>query len=255
MKLEEIYKKGRSYPQNFFYGDMFGNIKLYEFQEGIFLLGNTSEEMELLWGVNKLEDLKYGIEKVKNENPYISFIFRYGGNLKDVIEKKEIINKWGYRNKEIYVRYNLSFDNTLIGGSHRAFEYLEKNETKEFFSLEREVFDSLNVSEEELQNWLNNGDHIILTYKESGKIIAFIIIELYGTNNQNCLIRNLGVSKTERSKGIGKELILFGLEEARKKGASKAMLWVGYDNVIARNLYEKIGFILDEDESEVIFQV
>lgn len=255
MQFEKIYEKGRSYPQNFFYGDMLGNIKLYEFQEGIFLLGNTSEEMELLWGVNKLEDLKYSIEKIKNENPDINFIFRYAGNLNNVLERKEIINKWGYANKDIYVGHCLSFENILVERSYRAIEYLEKNEIKEFLSLEKEVFDSFNVSEKELQDWLSNGDHIILTYKESNKIIGFIIIELYGTNNQNCFIRNVGVCKAERGKGIGKELILFGLEEAKRKGASKAMLWVGYDNVIARNLYEKIGFSLDEDEAEVVFQV
>lgn len=33
------------------------------------------------------------------------------------------------------------------------------------------------------------------------------------------------------------------------------MLWVGYDNVIARKLYEKIGFTLDESETEVVFEV
>lgn len=224
MQLEEIYKKGCNYPENFFYGEILGNAKLYEFPEGIFLLGNTSEEIELLWGVNKLEDLKYSIEKIKNENPDINFIFRYASNLKDVIKKKEIINTWGYVNKDINVGYRLSFDNMLDERSNQAFEYLEKNEIKEFLSFEKEVFDSFNVSEKELQDWLNNDEHIILTYKVSNKISGFIIIELYGTNNQNCFIRNVGVCKTERGKGIGKELILFGLEEAKRKGASKAML-------------------------------
>lgn len=88
MKIEKFLEKGRSYPENFFYGNMLGDVKLYESPEGIFLLGKTSEEMELFWGVNHLDDLRGNIEKIKNENPNISFIFRYGNKLNDVIEKK-----------------------------------------------------------------------------------------------------------------------------------------------------------------------
>ena len=50
-------------------------------------------------------------------------------------------------------------------------------------------------------------------------------------------------------------MLLNGLKEAKKKGASKAMLWVGYDNVIAKSLYEKVGFRIDENEAEVVFEV
>ncbi|WP_352418094.1 GNAT family N-acetyltransferase [Proteiniborus sp.] len=255
MQFEELYNKGRSYPENFFYGDMLGNVKEYEFPEGTFLLGNTSEEVELLWGVNQLDDLRLSIEKIEKENQGINFIFRYAGNLNDVFEKKEIINQWGYTNKDINVGYFFSLDNISVECDCQAIEYLDKDDVYKFLLLEKEVFDSFNVSENELNDWLNNGDHIILVYKESNKIIGFIIIGLYGANNQNCFIRNVGVLEAERGKGIGKKLMLFGLKEAKEEGALKAMLWVGYDNVIARNMYEQIGFRLDEDEAEVVFQV
>lgn len=87
-KIEELFEKGRSYPENFFYGDMFGEVKSYESKEGIFLLGKTSEEMELFWGVNHLDDLRSNIERIKKDNPNINFIFRYGSKLNDVIEKR-----------------------------------------------------------------------------------------------------------------------------------------------------------------------
>lgn len=255
MQFEELYNKGRSYPENFFYGDMLGSAKKYELPEGTFLLGNTSEEVELLWGVNQLDDLRLSIEKIKKENQGINFIFRYAGNLNDVFKKKEIVNQWGYRNKDVNVGYFFSLDNMSAECDCRAIEYLDKNDINEFLLVEKEVFDSFNISESELNDWLNNGDHIILTYKESNKIVGFIVIGLYGTNNQSCFIRNVGVLEAARGKRIGKRLMLFGLKEAKRKGALKSMLWVGYDNVIARNMYEQIGFKLDEDEAEVVFQV
>lgn len=117
------------------------------------------------------------------------------------------------------------------------------------------MFDSLNIAKDQLINWLNDDEHIILVYKENGKIIGFIVVEIYGTGNRNCFIRDVGVNIADRGKGIGKALLLNGLRKAKRKGALKAMLWVSYDNVVARSLYEKIGFKLDENEAEGIFEV
>ena len=36
MKFEEIYERGYSYKESFFYGDMLEDSKLYEFPEGVF---------------------------------------------------------------------------------------------------------------------------------------------------------------------------------------------------------------------------
>lgn len=255
MKFEEIYERGYSYKESFFYGDMLEDSKLYEFAEGVFLLGKTSEDMELLWGVNNLEDLRSSIEKIKKENPDIKFIFRYGNSLNEVIEKEKIINQWGYKGKEIYVGYSCTLDNITCQEDSSSIEYLKREDINEFLIFDRYLFDSLNITKNQLTTRLDDDHHIILVYKKNKKIIGSIIIELYGRNNMNCFIRNVGVSEVERGKGFGKRLILSGLKEAKKKGALKAMLWVGYDNIIARNLYEKIGFVLDESEAEVIFQV
>ncbi|GFN34427.1 GNAT family N-acetyltransferase [Tepidimicrobium xylanilyticum] len=66
-------------------------------------------------------------------------------------------------------------------------------------------------------------------------------MELYGENNKNCFIRNVGVSEVERGKGYGRKLILHGLKEAKKEGSLKAMLWVG--NVEDINFEEKVNIV------------
>lgn len=100
MNLKDIFTKGQGYPLNFFHGEVQEIKEIYELPEGYFLLGKTSEEWELLWGVNVLEDLQKGIEKIKSNTGDINFIFRYAGNLNDVLDKKELINKnWRYKSK------------------------------------------------------------------------------------------------------------------------------------------------------------
>lgn len=155
----------------------------------------------------------------------------------------------------MYIGYFYTLDNISDEEDCLSIEYLNRNEIYESLLLERDVFHSMNITKNQLINWINDDEHIILVYKENKKMLGFIIIEVYGTNNQSCFIRNVGVNTGERGRGIGKALLLYGLREAKKKGVSKAMLWVGYDNVAARSLYEKVGFKLDENEAEVVFQV
>ncbi|MBU5437367.1 GNAT family N-acetyltransferase [Tissierella sp. MSJ-40] len=254
MNLKEVFNRGQSYPENFFYGDMLEVIRLYELQEGLFLLGKTSEETELLWGVNEIKDLKETIEKIKMENEDVNFIFRYAGKLDEVIEKKEIIRQWGYEEKDLYVGYFCDLHTLLVDLPYTPIEYLDLKDIDNFLLLDREIFNTFNISRQELIDWLNSEDYIILIYKEKDIIKGFVVMSLYGDNKQSCFVRSLGVCERERKKGIGKKLMLFGLKEAKKKGALKSMLWVDLNNIIARNLYEQIGYIIDRNEAEIIFR-
>ncbi|MDK2954398.1 MAG: hypothetical protein PWQ27_1781, partial [Kosmotoga sp.] len=59
--------------------------------------------------------------------------------------------------------------------------------------------------------------------------------------------------ESERRKGIGRELLLKGLQRAKEKGVKTAMLWVEIENTAARRLYERTGFVLDQNEAEAVF--
>jgi ribosomal protein S18 acetylase RimI-like enzyme len=254
MNLKEVFNKGQNYPENFFYGDMLEVIRLYELQEGLFLLGKTSEETELLWGVNEIKDLKKAIKKIKMENEDVNFIFRYAGELDEVMEKKEIIKQWGYKEKDLYVGYFCDLYTLPVDLTCTSIEYLSLNNIDNFLLLEREIFNTFNISRQELINWLDSEEYIILIYKEEDIIKGFVVMNLYGDNRQSCFVRSLGVCERERKKGIGKKLILSGLREAKKRGALKSMLWVDLNNIIARNLYEEIGYMIDRKEAEIIFR-
>jgi len=252
MDVEEILKKGRSYPENFFYGDVSKIGKIYELPEGLFLLVRTSTENELLWGTNTIDDLKRGLETVEKDGT--DFIFRYAGNFNDVMEKKDIISRWGYRVKCVHVGYYLYMENRRFQTKNMHFiEELKEKDIEEFLDLERTIFDSFNVTKNELTKWINSDESIVLVNKINGKLKGFIVINIYGAGKKSCLIRNIGVAESERRKGIGKELLLKGLQRAKEKGVKTAMLWVEIENTAARRLYERTGFILDQNEAEAVF--
>ena len=252
MVIKEVFERGREYPLNFFYGDISELEKKYEIPEGLFVLGAKGEERELFWGVDTMDNLKSGLKRIREEND--DFIFRYAGMLDDVIENTRIISDWGYHIKSTYVGYFLEMENEdFYLEDIECIEELKEQDVMEFLMLERSVFDILNVAEEELNEWVQNEDYMVLVYKINEEIKGFSIIKIYGDEKEWCFLRALGVAKEERGKGIGETLIRSGLQLANDRGIKKSMLWVDIDNKGARGLYEKIGYKLDENESETVF--
>ena len=55
-------------------------------------------------------------------------------------------------------------------------------------------------------------------------------------------ISNIGVDPSRRSKGYGRRIMLFGLQQLKAAGCSQAKLRVHVDNEPALNLYKSLGF-------------
>jgi ribosomal protein S18 acetylase RimI-like enzyme len=56
----------------------------------------------------------------------------------------------------------------------------------------------------------------------------------------------VAVGSAYRGRGIGRGLLLYAIEYARKRGAPAVMLKVHLDNASARHLYESEGFVFQE---------
>jgi ribosomal-protein-alanine N-acetyltransferase len=56
----------------------------------------------------------------------------------------------------------------------------------------------------------------------------------------------VAVDAAYRGRGIGRSLLRYAVEYARKKGAATLMLKVHLDNPSARHLYESEGFVFEE---------
>lgn len=252
MTVNGIFERGIKFPKNFFYGDLSNIEKIYELSEGLFVIAKDEGENVLFWGVNELEDLKSGLKVIEKENN--NFRFTYAGNLNDVLDTTKIISEWGNPVKNTHVGYFLDMKDTDLSVSDKNnIEELELSEIERMLQFERSVFDSFNVSEEELNDWVKSDDYIILVYKINEEIKGFTMMNIYGDEKDQCFVRNLGVAKDQRRKGIGEKLILSGLQMAQNRGVKKSMLWVGLNNTGARSLYDKIGYKLNENEAEVVF--
>lgn len=70
-------------------------------------------------------------------------------------------------------------------------------------------------------------------------LVAYLCLWLVADEVQ---VQNLAVHPTFRNRGVGRYLLIQGLEEARRKGAKLATLEVRPSNLAARRLYASLGF-------------
>jgi len=86
-----------------------------------------------------------------------------------------------------------------------------------------------------------------IIYKDEIPIGLFTIGKSrYGNVDDSCIeIWRIYLKPNYIGKGFGTELMNWGIDELRKKGYKKAILWVLEDNHRARTFYERRGFSFD----------
>ncbi len=254
MELKEKIKRIQGYPRHFCYGELLEELGFYDLDDGIFLLGQIGSEVELWWGAWDLEGLMTGLNHVRREHE-TSFIFRYPGKLQEVLEASQNIALRGYRLENIHVGYKRELEDLPQEDLNKKIRPFQAEDKEDLIKLDRETFPAMNIDPTELLSWLDSGEAIILVAPGEDSIRGFVVLEIYGDNSQYCFVRSLAVAPAERGKGLGKKLFLAGLNQAKEWGVKRCMLWVDYDNKPARTMYEKLGFKLDEKETEAVFRI
>jgi len=86
--------------------------------------------------------------------------------------------------------------------------------------------------------------HFFISELDNGQIVGMLTIGSYNTpSGTKVWIEDVVVDKTERSKGIGKELMLFAISYSKSLGAKSVTLTSRPSRVPANQLYLKMGFI------------
>ena len=84
----------------------------------------------------------------------------------------------------------------------------------------------------------------MFVYEYAGKYIGGVSLSTY--NQDTCCISYLAVEENYQNKGIGTALIKFACDYAKDLNFKKVLLEVDYDNIRAKNLYQRLGFWDDE---------
>lgn len=88
---------------------------------------------------------------------------------------------------------------------------------------------------------LDDENIIILGYYINKIIVGYILIRR--TSNNTCLLDGLYVEKEYRNKGIGKSLLTEAISRIKNMNVKYVDINVMYNNIIAKHIYEKLGFV------------
>ena len=88
---------------------------------------------------------------------------------------------------------------------------------------------------------LDDENIIILGYYINKTIVGYILIRR--TSNNTCLLDGLYVEEEYRNKGIGKSLLTEAISRIKNMNVKYVDINVMYNNIIAKHIYEKLGFV------------
>ena len=88
---------------------------------------------------------------------------------------------------------------------------------------------------------LDDENIIILGYYINNIIVGYMLIRRMANNT--CLLDGLYVEKEYRNKGIGKSLLTEAISRIKNMNVKYVDINVMYNNIIAKHIYEKLGFV------------
>lgn len=116
---------------------------------------------------------------------------------------------------------------------------MEEHDLDKIYEIEKEA-SSMSWSKESLSNGRKAKDSYYWVAEENGEVIAYISLQKILEEGD---IHNIAVRSDKRKQGIGKQLLEYIIQEAKKIGITQITLEVRKSNAAAIHLYQKLGFL------------
>jgi ribosomal protein S18 acetylase RimI-like enzyme len=98
---------------------------------------------------------------------------------------------------------------------------------------------------ESLRTWLEEKDNALVVAVEHGLVVGHAMLAVYGFESPSgavVWIRELAVEPDSQRKGIGRQLLVYGLRWGLARGAKRSFLACDAENQPAIRLYERFGY-------------
>lgn len=109
-------------------------------------------------------------------------------------------------------------------------------------------------SEELITEWMDTENSHLFFAEIDGNLVGFCFVILYGFDSDKGIIlwiRELVVNPKYHSKGIGRQLIVHGINWGIKNEAKRSFLAVDAENFNAINLYESLGYKRKDERGQI----
>jgi ribosomal protein S18 acetylase RimI-like enzyme len=171
-------------------------------------------------------------------------------------EITQTFKKQGFTEKARWYRMERSLEDTTSPPEILKFEKVEKNKVREFLesashctsgSYEGETIVNLAGVPDTLLSFWYEMQELYSVYKDTEMVG---ILNLTPSSQSN--LNNIGVAPEFRSKGLGKQILLFALERLKDLGMKRVGLRVHAKNTRAMNFYKSFGFNIVQEVVDLI---
>ena len=126
---------------------------------------------------------------------------------------------------------------------------------RQFYKYESNLIESTNYIKDRIKN---KESIIFIALNDVNQAIGFVqLYETFGSLDLGKIIilYDLYVKKDHRKNKVGKQLMLWSHEYAKKINAKRIQLSTAIDNFIGQSLYESLGYVKDIDFYTYDFEI
>jgi len=109
-------------------------------------------------------------------------------------------------------------------------------------------------SDEIIKEWNESENSCVFVAELNNEIIGVCLVNLYGLDSEKgtvLWIRELAVNPKYQSKGIGREMMTYGIKWGIEKGAKRSFLACDAENFNAIKLYESLNYKREDERGQI----
>ena len=217
----------------------------------IYWESNSNYSFQLFWAADSIESFLDGLNKSieyirETESNYDKIYIEF---VPDVFLDEmgsigfNIVSEWvDYWNTELRRTETVCDDTINIETINEKDISTASNITKSCAGYSRGF---IGQSEELIREWMNTEDSYLFLAKVDRKLVGLCFVMLYGFDSDKGIvlwIRELVVNPEYHSKGIGRQLIVHGINWGIENRSRRSFLAVDSENYNAIKLYESLGY-------------
>lgn len=208
----------------------------------IFMYQNSAAKKEIYWESNS----NYSFQLFWAADSIESFLDEMGSI------GFNIVSEWvDYWNTELRRTETVCDDTINVETINEKDISTASNITKSCAGYSRGF---IGQSEELIREWMNTEDSYLFLAKVDRKLVGLCFVMLYGFDSDKGIvlwIRELVVNPEYHSKGIGRQLIVHGINWGIENRSRRSFLAVDSENYNAIKLYESLGYKRKDERGQI----